>query len=86
MNHALSLAILREKCRGRTLGAGLHVRKKGPRGVIKLTTIVTLDSFDGAIKLSGNPSEKVEKSRKSIRLRTQRKSPGIMRISSRIIR
>jgi hypothetical protein len=39
---------------------------------MKLTTIVTLDDIDGAIKLSGNPS-KVEKSHKIVRLRMQGK-------------
>ena len=34
------------------------------RGVVKLPPVVTLDSPDGASKLSGNPSEKVEESQK----------------------
>jgi hypothetical protein len=48
-------------------------------GVIKLTTIVTLDGLDGEAKLCGHPSEEVKKREKSIRLRTQGKSPRIMR-------
>jgi hypothetical protein len=48
-------------------------------GVIKLTTIVTLDSLDGEAKLRGHPSEEVKNHGESIRLRTQGKSPRIMR-------
>jgi hypothetical protein len=39
-------------------------------GVIKLTTIVTLDGLDGEAELSGHPSEKMEDRGESIRLRT----------------
>jgi hypothetical protein len=48
-------------------------------GVIKLTTIVTLDSLNGEAELCGHPSEEVKERGKSDRLRTQRKSPRIMR-------
>jgi hypothetical protein len=48
-------------------------------GVIKLTTIVTLDGLDGKAELCGHPSEEVKECGKSIRLRTQGKSPRIMR-------
>jgi hypothetical protein len=51
-------------------------------GVIKLTTIVTLDGLDGETELRGHPSEEVKKRGKSIRLHTQGKSPRIMRKSS----
>jgi hypothetical protein len=44
-------------------------------GVIKLTTIVTLDGLDGEAKLCGHPSEEVKERGKSIKLRTQGKSP-----------
>jgi hypothetical protein len=47
--------------------------------VIKLTTIVTLGGLDGATELCGHPSEEVKERGKSIRLRTQWKSPRIMR-------
>jgi hypothetical protein len=54
--------------------------KEGTGGeVIKLTTIVTLDSLDGEAELCGHPSEEVKKRGKSIRLRTQGKSPRIVR-------
>lgn len=52
---------------------------EGPKGVIELTTLVTQDGLNGVIKLSGNTSEEVETSHKSIRLRMQRKSLEIMR-------
>jgi hypothetical protein len=48
-------------------------------GVIKLTIIVTLDGLDGETELCGHPSEEVKEHGKSIRLRTQGKSPRIMR-------
>jgi hypothetical protein len=48
-------------------------------GVIKLTTIVTLDGLDGEAELCGHPSEEVKERGKSIRLRTQWKNPRIMR-------
>jgi hypothetical protein len=51
-------------------------------GVIKLTTIVTLDDLDGETELCEHPSEEkyqTSHARKSIRLRTQGKSPRIMR-------
>jgi hypothetical protein len=48
-------------------------------GVIKLTTIVTLDGLDGEAELCEHPSEEVKERGKSIRLRTQEKSPRIMR-------
>jgi hypothetical protein len=43
-------------------------------GVIKLTTIVTLDGLDGEAELCGHPSEEVKNHEESIRLRTQGKS------------
>jgi hypothetical protein len=48
-------------------------------GVVKLTTIVTLDGFDGEAELCGHPSEEVKNRGESIRLRMQGKSPRIMR-------
>jgi hypothetical protein len=48
-------------------------------GVIKFTTIVTLDGLDGEAELCGHPSEKVKERGKGIRLSTQGKSPRIMR-------
>jgi hypothetical protein len=48
-------------------------------GVIKLTTIVTLDDLDGEAELCGHPSKEMKERGKSIGLRTQGKSPRIMR-------
>jgi hypothetical protein len=48
-------------------------------GGIKLTTIVTLDGLDGKAELCGHPGEEVKERGKRIRLRTQGKSPRIMR-------
>jgi hypothetical protein len=48
-------------------------------GVIKLATIVTLDGLDGEAELCGHPRKEVEERGKRIRLRTERKSPRIMR-------
>jgi hypothetical protein len=48
------------------------------RGVVKLPPVVTLDSPDGASKLSGNPREEVREGGEHIRLQAQGKSPKIM--------
>jgi hypothetical protein len=48
-------------------------------GVIKLVTIITLDGLDGEAELCGHPGEEMKKRGKSIRLRTQGKSPRVMR-------
>jgi hypothetical protein len=75
-NHALSLTLLR------SVGAGhaeLDSMREGPGGAIKLTTFVTLDNLNGATKQSGNPSDEVEKSCKSVRLQTQGKGRRITR-------
>ena len=79
-DHALSLAVL---------GGGVGTRhpeldavgeKEGARGgVVELAAVITLDSFDDAIELSGHPREKVRKSGERVRLQTQRKSPRIVR-------
>lgn len=76
-NHALSLTLLRG------VGAGHaeldSIRGEGPGGAIKLAAFVTLDNLNGATKQSGNPSDEVEKSRKSVRLQTQGKGRRITR-------
>jgi hypothetical protein len=79
-NHPLSLAILRGGVW--TRHAELNtVREEeiSGGGVIKLATIVTLDGLDGEAELCGHPSKEVEERGKRIRLRTERKSPRIMR-------
>ena len=50
------------------------------RGVVKLPLVVTLDSPDGASKLSGNPTEEVRERRECIRLQAQEKSPQKIRV------
>jgi hypothetical protein len=70
-NHALSLAILRGGIRARHAQLDTVREEEGMRGgVIKLTTIVTLDGLDGEAELCGHPSEEVKERGKSIRLRT----------------
>jgi hypothetical protein len=78
-NHALHLAILWG-----------HVGTRHPKldtmreeesaggGVVKLTSIVALDTPDGTIKLCRHISEKVRKSGEHVRLMVQRKSPRVM--------
>jgi hypothetical protein len=79
-NHPLSLAILGRGIRARHAQLNTVREKKGTGGgVIKLTTIVTLDGLDGEAELCGHPSEEVQERGESVRLRTQGKSPRIMR-------
>jgi hypothetical protein len=79
-NHLLSLAILRRGIWARNAQLNT-VRDKecSGGGVIKLTTIVTLDSLDGETELCGHPSKEVKERGKCIRLRTEGKNPRIMR-------
>jgi len=79
-NHALGLAVLGGGIRARHAQLDTVREEEGTGGaVIELTAIVTLDGLDGEAELSRHPGEKVEKSGESIRLRTQRESPRIMR-------
>jgi hypothetical protein len=79
-NHALSLVILRGGIRARHAQLDTVREEEGMGGgVIKLTTIVTLDGLDYEAELRGHPSEEVKNRKKSIKLRTQGKSPRIMR-------
>jgi hypothetical protein len=70
-NHPLNLAILRRSIWARHTQLNT-VREKECTGggVIKLTTIVTLDGLDGEAELCGHPSEEVKEREKRIRLRT----------------
>jgi hypothetical protein len=80
VNHPLSLAILRGGIRARHAQLDTVREEEGTEGgVIKLTTIVALDGLDCEAELRGHPSEEVKNRGKSIRLRTQGKSPRIMR-------
>jgi hypothetical protein len=79
-NHAFGLAILRGGIRARHAQLNtVREEESTGGGVIKLMTIVTLDGLDGEAELCGHPSEEVKERGKSIRLRTQGKSPRIMR-------
>jgi hypothetical protein len=79
-NHALSLAILRGGIQTRHAQLDTVREEEGTGGeVIKLTTIVTLDGLDGEAEQCGHPNEEVKNRGESIRLRTQGKSPRIMR-------
>jgi hypothetical protein len=79
-NHAFSLTILRRGIRTRHAQLNtVREEESSGGGVVKLTTIVTLDGLDGETELCGHPSEEVKERGKNIRLRTQGKSPRIMR-------
>ena len=47
--------------------------------VIKLTAVVTLDGLDGEAELSSDPGKEMEEGGERVRLRTQRKSPRVVR-------
>jgi hypothetical protein len=47
-------------------------------GVIKLTSIITLDTLDGATKLRGYKGKEVGESGEGVRLQAQRKSPRVV--------
>jgi hypothetical protein len=75
-NHALNFAILRGGIRARHAQLDTVREEEGTGGgVIKLTTIVTLDGLDCEAELCGHPGEEVKEHGKSIRLHTQGKSP-----------
>jgi len=79
-NDTLSLAVLWRSVRARHAQVHTTREEESTRdGVVKLSAIVTLDGLDSEAELSGNPSEEVNKSRKRLRLVTQRKSPRVMR-------
>jgi hypothetical protein len=70
-NHPFSLAIL-----GRGIWVGhaqlntVREKEGAGGGVIKLTTIVTLDDLDGEVELCGHPREEVMERGESVGLRT----------------
>jgi hypothetical protein len=55
-------------------------------GIIELTTIVTLDGFDGAVKLCGDKSDFFDKMEKSSDLTCKEKVHSKWELSSRITR
>jgi hypothetical protein len=79
MNHALGLAVLRG-CVGTRypkLDATREEESAGG-GVIKLTSIITLDASDGVIKLRGHKGKEVGEGGEGVRLLAQRKSPRVV--------
>ena len=48
-------------------------------GVIKLTTIIALDAFNGDAKLGGDIGKKLSESRKCVRLEMQGEGPEKVR-------
>jgi hypothetical protein len=77
-NHALSLAVLRGRVGTRHPKLNT-MRKEGVGGgVVKLTSIVTLDTSDGTTKLCGHISKKVRERGKCVRLMAQQKGPRVM--------
>ena len=54
-------------------------KERARRGVVELTTIVTLNGLNGTTKLSGHLGEEVGKRLESFGFQAQRKSPGVMR-------
>lgn len=48
-------------------------------GIVKLTTVVSLYTFDGGAELGGNKSEKLCNSGECIGFKTERKSPQEVR-------
>ena len=78
-NHPLSLAVLRRGIRTR------HTQLNTPReeeraggGVIKLPSVVTLDTLNGEAELSGHPGKEVKEGGEGLRLGAQRKSPRVV--------
>jgi hypothetical protein len=63
MNHALNLAILRECVGTQHLKLDTMRKEEGARGVVKLTSSVTLYTPDGTTKLCGHISNKSERER-----------------------
>jgi hypothetical protein len=59
MNHALSLVVLWGRVGTRHPKLDTVRKEKGAGGVVKLTSIVALDTSDGITKLCGHISEKV---------------------------
>jgi hypothetical protein len=68
-NHALSLAVLRESVGTRHPKLDVvREEESAGGGVIKLTSIITLDALDGVAKLRGHKGEEVGEGGEGIRL------------------
>jgi hypothetical protein len=68
------------KCRDTTSEARRHEREEESAGggVIKLASIIALDTSDGAAKLRGHKGEEVGEGGKGVGLLAQRKSPLVV--------
>jgi hypothetical protein len=76
MNHVLDLAVLWGIVGTRQPKQdALREEESAGGGVIKLTSIITLDALDGAAKLCGHKGEEVGEGGEGVRLLVQRKSP-----------
>jgi hypothetical protein len=53
----------------------VHEKKDANNGIVKLLTVVTLQTFDNGTEVGGNKSEKVCNSRECVRFKTERESP-----------
>ena len=54
-------------------------KERAGGGVIKLTTIIALDAFNGDTKLGGDIGKKLSESRKFVSLETQGEGPEKVR-------
>lgn len=79
--NAFGLAIL-----GGGVGTGhseksaVSEEERASRRIVKFTSIITLDAFDGAAKLSGHIGKEICQSGKSLGLEPQRESPEKVRV------
>jgi hypothetical protein len=79
VNHALDLVILRGGVGARYPKLDVVGEEEGVRGgVVELSSVVALDTTDGATKLHKNIGEEVRESGESVRFEAQRKSLGVM--------
>jgi hypothetical protein len=79
MNHVPSLIILWGRVGPRHPQLDIVRKEEGASGVVvKLTSIVALDTPDGTTKLRGHISEKVRERGERVRLMAQRKGPRVM--------
>jgi hypothetical protein len=79
MNYALDLTILQGSAGTRhpKLDA-MREEESAGGGVIKLMSIIALDTPDGAAKLCGHKSEEVGEGGEGVKLLAQRKNPRVV--------
>jgi hypothetical protein len=77
-NHALGLAILRGGVGARHPKLNTMGQEEGARGVIKLSSVIALDTADGVTKLHENVGKEVREGGESVRFEARQKSPGVM--------